>query len=506
MSSLFVWMSKNRRFSVNSNSLLHFRNTLLRDATEDQYYSFFKATEMVFHGIATTGLLLLSFAGANAGANLGELTATYHIAGGYHAGIAYDTIQGRLLLASLVSDSIIALDPVTLGINSIIGIDPEYHGGLLYTYIPDAFTVENRVGLGLKFEERTGDVLVAMSNFETFDDGGWAVYTLHDDTSTAWLRDSFRMPCTNVTSDCGLAGDLVVDVEDDDGRVYCTDAVNGRIFQSHNGNAKELVISDPSLLLGRAADGPFPFPFGSNGMVMTEKGTLLVSNSGAGTLVTIDLTTGKSTNVEIRGESGHGWGLLYAKRRLYVITGTVIYVLDSDDDWLSATVLGGIDIDKSADGETATTGAFGPMDERGDPMEIYVTYVRFNELFGEGPSDDDTSTLGLVTLNGNNRGSSSASEVVESNGNDEILLDSSRTGTTIWPTQDEESPPATTDTAEAEIEIENMTQTETAKDTEIGKNPFIEVETETVTDASISARTITIGVISAALLNLWMNL
>ncbi len=335
---------------------------------------------MYFRSLSV-GVLVAPFANAQ----LGELT-TYPIIGGYHEGIAYDEANNRLLLSSLVSNSIIALDP-----------DNDY--ALLNTYVPDGGV--NPSGLGLKVEASTGHVHATISSFATFDNGGYAKYDLQDDTGTAVLAETYNMTCTNNgTPSCGLANDVIVT---DDGVAYLTDSSNGRIFKVENGAMGEVNISDPTLLDWVDAS----FPFGSNGLVMTEEGTLLVANSGAGTLVRIDPDTSEAMNVEIEGESGGGDGLLYANRRLYIITGTTMYILESDDDWMTATSLGSIDIDKSADGESAATGAFGPMDENGNPSVIYVTYVRFGDLFGADGPNEDPSTLGVVSLNGST-GSTSA--------------------------------------------------------------------------------------------------
>jgi len=91
-------------------------------------------------------------------------------------------------------------------------MNPDYHAGLQYKYIPEAVTAENRVGRRLKCQESNGHY-VPVSNFKAFDDGAWAVYNLNDNMSKIWLHDTFSMCSTNITSNCGLAGDLVVDVE-----------------------------------------------------------------------------------------------------------------------------------------------------------------------------------------------------------------------------------------------------------------------------------------------------
>jgi hypothetical protein len=77
-----------------------------------------------------------------------------------------------------------------------------------------------------------------------------------------------------------------------------------------------------------------------------------------------------ATNEEING-GGDGL-LLSSDGILYVITGgTHITAFSSQDDWMSADVIGSIDV--STEGETD---------------EIYVTQVRFGDLNGDEPNDD----------------------------------------------------------------------------------------------------------------------
>mmetsp|Transcript_23173 Transcript_23173/g.48684 ORF Transcript_23173/g.48684 Transcript_23173/m.48684 type:complete len:853 (+) Transcript_23173:1-2559(+) len=310
-------------------------------------------------------------------ASLGQVTETWRITGGYHEGIAFDRTNNRLLLSSIVSNSIISLDP-----------DNDFE--LITTYNPQGSQIIH--SLGMKVDEGTGQVHLATSDFATFDKGGYALYDMPptaEAQAAASVSLSLDMPCTNGESGCGLANDVFAT---ENGVAYVTDSMNGRIFKVENGAMEEVVISDPTLL--DWVDSAFPF--GINGLVVYEEGKLIASNSGAGTIVHVDLVTGEATNVEIiEGDVGGADGLLFSKGRLYLITGTAIDVLESDNGWKKATVAGSINIDQSASGETATTATWGGTDE-----EIYVSFVRFGDLFGEVGANADQSLIAKVTLTG----------------------------------------------------------------------------------------------------------
>ncbi|KAL7464285.1 hypothetical protein ACHAXS_004620 [Conticribra weissflogii] len=303
---------------------------------------------------------------------LGELTHLWRVPGSYPEGIAYDRTNKRIVLSSLIS-------------NSLTTLDAEDGMRLMTVYTPESG--ENPSGLGLKVDETTGYVHVAISAFGTFDDGGMAVYDLpltDEREVVAAVELSLDMPCTDGESGCGLANGVAIG---GGGVAYVTDSMMGRVFRVENG-VMELVSDD--LLLDWVDES---FPFGSNGVVYDERGFLIVGNTGAGTLVKIDLSSGDAMNIPIDGEMGGPDGMLMdSSGRLFVITGTTVYVLeDNDDQWTSATVLGTIDIDRSNYGETATTGSWG------EDNELYITFVRFSDLFGAGVNDD-ASLLGKITL------------------------------------------------------------------------------------------------------------
>ena len=290
----------------------------------------------------------------------------------YPEGIAYDKGNRRILLSSLVSNAMVSLDPAN-------GM------ALQTTYTPE---LDNASGLGIKVDERTGQVHVAIGTFSAFDNGGFVVYDLPvSDSATATAAVTLNpllMPCTDGTASCGLAADVAIA----GGVTYVTDSMIGRLFKVENGVMEE-VTSDPLLMWLDAS-----FPFGSNGLIHDERGFIVLGNTGAASLVRVDLATNEVMNIPIEGEIGNVDSILKdSKGRMFVITGTTVYVLrDNRDEWRSAVLMGTIDIDKSADGESATTATFGETEK-----EIYITYVRFNDLFGAG-TNNDPALIGKITV------------------------------------------------------------------------------------------------------------
>ena len=120
-------------------------------------------------------------------------------------------------------------------------------------------------------------------------------------------------------------------------------------------------------------------------------------------LVRIDLATNEAMAIPIEGGEIAGGiafpdGLLMDSSGRMIISngGNTISVLkDNDDEWKSAVVEGTVDIDHKAEGENVATIAFGETEN-----EIYVTYVRFGDLEGEGgpAPNQDPSLLVKVTL------------------------------------------------------------------------------------------------------------
>jgi hypothetical protein len=125
-------------------------------------------------------------------------------------------------------------------------------------------------------------------------------------------------------------------------------------------------------------------------------GIVLAFNTGTEALLRIDLNSKDVTEVTINGDfNGGGDGMLLSSDgTLYAVTGgTHIFAFSSDDDWVTANVVGAVDV--SSDGETAATITFGNTED-----EIYVTHVRFGDLFGAGPNEEPSLVSKVILAEG----------------------------------------------------------------------------------------------------------
>jgi len=92
--------------------------------------------------------------------------------------------------------------------------------------------------------------------------------------------------------------------------------MNGRIFKVEDGAIEE-VTSDPLLSWVDQS-----FPFGSNGMAYDKSnGLLLIANTGAASLVRLQLSTNEVTSIPIMGDIGNVDDvLLDSNNRLFLIS------------------------------------------------------------------------------------------------------------------------------------------------------------------------------------------
>lgn len=321
------------------------------------------------------GLLLAPYAAAQ---TIGEVTQTWRVPQAYPEGIAYDKANKRILLSSVTSNKIMTLDPAKdMAVQTV--------------YTPDT---ENPSSLGLKVDESTGQVWVTTTDLFVRDYGGVALYDMpvsDSETATAQVMAQYTFPCTvfNSKNQCLFTNDLVIV----NGLPYVADSVSGLVYKIENDTVK-MVSNDPLL---------YSDNIGPNGILYDERGFLIVASSSNNSLVRIDLATNEAMAIPIEGGEIAGGiafpdGLLMDSSGRMIISngGNTISVLkDNDDEWKSAVVEGTVDIDHKAEGENVATIAFGETEN-----EIYVTYVRFGDLEGEGgpAPNQDPSLLVKVTL------------------------------------------------------------------------------------------------------------
>jgi hypothetical protein len=165
-----------------------------------------------------------------------------------------------------------------------------------------------------------------------------------------------------------------------------TDTALGKVYRVDNSpeGGIEEIASDPLL---QAPD------FGANGIVKVGPELLIVGNYGSSTLVRVDIKNKTVVNIELDQPIGNPDGLLFLNdERVVVVNGTKLFVLANRGGWRSAQVVEVVDVNQTGTGETATTAAVGSND-----CEIFVTYVRFGELFGNS-TNARPSLIGKVNL------------------------------------------------------------------------------------------------------------
>ena len=292
----------------------------------------------------------------------------------YPEGIAYDSATKRVILSSLTSPVLVTFDASN---------DMKH----LATYTRSDANDASCFGLALD-PYTPNRVWCAAANLGTFDDGKLSAYDLQpSDTPNVTLSavSNANFPCANENgTSCGVANDVVFG---DDGIAYVTDTGLGKVYRVDQNNAIEEVASDPLLV---SVDPPF----GANGILFHSSNSLIVGNYGGATLNRVDLDTREVSAIEMEALPSNPDGLLFLNDgRMVVVTATELLILSTSNDWKQATIEETIDIDHSEDGESATTAALGSFEG-----EIFVTYVRFDDLFGEAGPNTNPSLIGRVVL------------------------------------------------------------------------------------------------------------
>jgi len=311
-------------------------------------------------------------------AQAGKLTNTWRVDVGmplYAEGIAYDRANKRVILSSMTSPILVTLDS-------------SKNMKLLQTYKRNDGNSTGVACLGLKMDPSVcSRVWCAANNPGVLDYGKVVAYDIPIGKKDATVAFERKFPCANAQNGtkCGAANDLVFDKNKS---AYVTDTALGKVYRvdrsSYNGMTQ--VASHPLL----QSQSP---PFGANGILQVTPQILIVGNYGKGTLVRVDLKTKKVVNIQIDQTLGNPDGMLFLKdKRVVVVTGTKLFVLVNDGDWRKLKVKEVINIDRSKDGESATTAAVGSNDS-----EIFITYVRFGDLFGNSVNANP-SLVGRVKL------------------------------------------------------------------------------------------------------------
>jgi hypothetical protein len=184
------------------------------------------------------------------------------------------------------------------------------------------------VAVGLAFDERTGFLFVA---------GG--------PTGTAAVYDTGNGDQVGFYTLTG-PGSFINDVIVTSSAAFFTDSFNARLFKlplSRSGG-----LPDPSevQILPLSGDWVQSSGFNANGIDATPNGdTLILVNSGAGALFTIDPTSGSAELIDLGGDSvSAGDGLLLDGKTLYVVRNQLnrIAVIQLASDFSSGELISSI--------------------------------------------------------------------------------------------------------------------------------------------------------------------
>jgi sugar lactone lactonase YvrE len=224
-----------------------------------------------------------------------------------------------------------------------------------------------RMSVGMKYDQRSGLLFVAGGGSGAayvFDgDSGELVATYQLSTLPSFINDVI------ITRDAA----------------YFTNSFQKEIYRLPLGPAGAL--PDPAdvetIPLGDGFDFT-PGAFNANGIVASQDGsTLILINSGAGKLYTVDPTTGEAAAIDLGGALlPNGDGLVLSGHTLYVVQNRLnqVAVVELDPGFESGAVTGTL---TSPHFRVPTTAArFGNA--------LYLVNARFGQIAPGGPGPDDT--------------------------------------------------------------------------------------------------------------------
>ncbi len=171
---------------------------------------------------------------------------------------------------------------------------------------------EGQPFVGMKFDARSGNLFVA---------GGSTGTAFVFNTETGEEVASFQLAGTGEGGTVPAPESFINDVVVTRDAAYLTDSSNPRLFVlplEKNGRMDEDTDPVEVPLTGDWVQGE---GFGANGITATPNGeTLIVVNSGEGTLYTVDPATGLATAIDLGGDTvTMGDGILLSGLTLYVV-------------------------------------------------------------------------------------------------------------------------------------------------------------------------------------------
>ncbi|KAG8063665.1 hypothetical protein GUJ93_ZPchr0003g17768 [Zizania palustris] len=272
-------------------------------------------------GCARTTLAVVAVAVAAVVAVLEGTAAgvSYMGDGWFHECAKWDAEGGRLLVSTFLGGGVAELRAEAAGKGKgkgeerVVLVDPDASG---------------RVALGLAIDEPRRRLLVVYADrMPRFGYSAVAAYDLG-----SWRRHFYTR--LDGPGDSTLADDVAVD---EDGNAYVTDAKGNKIWKVSPDGEPLSVIKSATFF---QRTGWFNNFVGLNGIVYHPNGYLLVVHTSGGDLFKVDPRTGSVHVVKVRGSLKLGDGLALLSPTRLVAAGLVSRLVESSDDWETATVTG----------------------------------------------------------------------------------------------------------------------------------------------------------------------
>ncbi|KAK3151415.1 hypothetical protein QOZ80_3AG0245580 [Eleusine coracana subsp. coracana] len=188
--------------------------------------------------------------------------------------------------------------------------------------------VKGRVSLGLAVDAPRRRVLVVYADRPPrFGYAALGAYELG-----SWRR--LFLTRLDAPGESTFADDVAAD---EDGNAYVTDAMGSKIWKLSPDGELLGVIKNATFV---QRTGPLNNFVGLNGIVYHPNGYLLVVHTSGGDLFKVDPKTGSVRKVDVRGSLKQGDGLELLSPTRLAVAGMPSRLVESSDDWETATVTG----------------------------------------------------------------------------------------------------------------------------------------------------------------------
>ncbi|KAL5209894.1 hypothetical protein ABZP36_005517 [Zizania latifolia] len=278
-------------------------------------------------GFAWTALAIAALAAAAVVAFL-EGTAggvSYVSDGWFHDTVRWDAEGGRFLVTTMNGGRVVEVRGG--GAGARVGAGAGEGKREARVVVADPGTA-GRAATGLALDAARRRLLVVYTDLAPwFEYAAVGAYELG-----SWRR--IFLVRLDVPGDSTLADDVAVD---EDGNAYVTDAKGNKIWKVSPDGELLSVIKNATFF---QRTGWFNNFVGLNGIVYHPNGYLLVVHTSGGDLFKVDPETGSVHVVKVQGSLKMGDGLALLSPTRLVAAGMVNRLVESSDDWETATVTG----------------------------------------------------------------------------------------------------------------------------------------------------------------------